>query len=283
MNFLNALTAALLSLFLLLSNTPQAQPIQQTTSQTTAPTLAKAQNSDTSRNWAGYTADSGTYTGVSGTWTVPLIKDTSQVGADATWVGIGGVTTNDLIQAGTQATVDEQGNVSYGAFYEDLPHPSRPLLNLTVHAGDTMSVSVQKTKDTSWNIQVKNTTTGKSASVSLPYSSSFSSAEWIEEAPTGIHHVIPLDNFGKVYITNANAIHNGRNVTLQEAHARPIAMNGPSGTILAEASVINTDGAGFTVSRTDGAVSEEPKIETVYPIPHGIPLFVKKHIFRFGY
>src|SRR5258707_409862 len=55
----------------------------------------------TALNWAGYVSQKGVYTGVSGSWVVPSVTSTSQNAADAAWVGIGGVLTHDLIQAGT--------------------------------------------------------------------------------------------------------------------------------------------------------------------------------------
>ncbi len=55
---------------------------------------------NTSHNWSGYAAKSGTYTGVTGTWTVPVPGINRTPGVGATWVGIGGVTSHDLIQAG---------------------------------------------------------------------------------------------------------------------------------------------------------------------------------------
>src|SRR5690348_4888732 len=74
-----------------------------------APTLQPADGAGTSSNWAGYVAEGGTYTGVSGAWHVPVPQDSAatSVAADATWVGIGGVESHDLIQAGTQAIVED--------------------------------------------------------------------------------------------------------------------------------------------------------------------------------
>src|SRR5205823_11050596 len=53
-----------------------------------------------SQNWAGYAATGGAYTGVSAAWTIPDIAFISSPGVDAAWVGIGGVRSRDLIQAG---------------------------------------------------------------------------------------------------------------------------------------------------------------------------------------
>jgi peptidase A4-like protein len=54
-----------------------------------------------SRNWAGYAATGGSFRQVSATWSVPQFAPDSPAGADAIWVGIGGVHGTDLIQAGT--------------------------------------------------------------------------------------------------------------------------------------------------------------------------------------
>src|SRR5207302_942885 len=77
-----------------------------------------------SSNGSGYAATGGTFTAVSGAWTVPQVSATT-AGLDATWVGIGGMTTNDLIQAGTQAMVSGRGGVQYEAWIELLPRSSQ--------------------------------------------------------------------------------------------------------------------------------------------------------------
>ena len=76
------------------------------TGSTVPPAPAPATSADTSRNWSGYAATGGKFTSVTGTWTVPQSNGSANFGSDATWVGIGGVNTRDLIQAGTQ--LDQQ-------------------------------------------------------------------------------------------------------------------------------------------------------------------------------
>src|SRR5207245_6035126 len=61
----------------------------------------------TSRNWSGYVASGGTFTAVSATWTVPTVSASTSgtsARADATWVGIGGATSTDLVPAGTEGS-----------------------------------------------------------------------------------------------------------------------------------------------------------------------------------
>src|SRR2546425_2673655 len=76
-----------------------------------------------SSNWSGYAASGGTFTSVTATWTVPTVAATS-TGADATWVGIGGLESQDLIQAGPQAMGDGTGGAST-AWDEMVPPPPR--------------------------------------------------------------------------------------------------------------------------------------------------------------
>ena len=78
-----------------------------------------------SRNWAGYAATRGSYTAVSGTWTVPQFAASSPAGVDAIWVGIGGADSPDLIQAGTQQQTSGAGRTQYSAWIETLPQASR--------------------------------------------------------------------------------------------------------------------------------------------------------------
>jgi hypothetical protein len=203
----------------------------------------------TSRNWSGYVATGGTFTAVSGTWTVPTVSVTAPaMGADATWVGIGGATSADLIQAGTEAVVSK-GTVQYVAWIETLPQPSQPV-QLTVNAGDTVSVSITQESSGMWRIVITNATTGGAYSTTVAYASSTSSAEWVQEAPSTGKGVVLLDRFGTVRFTNATAALNGQTVTAAAAAAKAVTMvNNKSGVTLATPSPLGTDGASFTVTR----------------------------------
>ncbi len=206
-----------------------------------------------SRNWSGYNATTGTFTSVSGTWKVPSVN-TGSTGADATWIGIGGVKATDLIQAGTQAVV-QSGQVAYSAWWETLPQSSQTV-PLNINAGDTVSVTISQQTSGKWQITMVDQTTGDSYSRSVTYKSSLSSAEWVEEAPAvGRGSLLPLDNFGTVAFSNATAIDNGKQLTLEQTGAKPVTMYGSSGQALAQPSVIGTDGSSFTVSRTSASSS----------------------------
>ncbi len=213
-----------------------------------------ATSTDASYNWAGYVVQGGVYTAVSASWAVPeVVPGDEPLSADAAWVGIGGVYTSDLIQAGTQAIV-ENGEVHYEAWYERLPEPSRRV-PFTVRAGDRVTVSVTETSPDLWYISFVNDTTGRHYGFSTRYQSSRSSAEWVQEMPSLAlrrgSQFIPLNDFGSITFRGASTVENGVAKTAQEAGAEPLAMHTLSGVPLALPSLLGEDGASFNVVRTD--------------------------------
>ncbi|HEX9093617.1 MAG TPA: G1 family glutamic endopeptidase [Coriobacteriia bacterium] len=215
--------------------------------QTQPDTTTPARISDTSSNWSGYVTSGGTYTSVTGTWIVPQVGATT-TGADATWVGIGGLTGTDLIQAGTQATV-EGGTVSYEAWTEMLPESSRTV-SLSVAPGDSVTVTITEQSSGAWLIEILNNTTKASYERTVRYSSTRSSAEWIQEAPSAGRGIIPLDDFGSVRFTTGSAVRDGKTLGLSALGATPVTMINRSGQVIAQPSTLGADGSSFAVTRT---------------------------------
>ena len=207
-----------------------------------------ARISDTSSNWSGYVANGGTYTSVTGTWIVPQVSATT-TGADATWVGIGGVTGTDLIQAGTQATVTGDGSVTYSTWTEILPDFSRTT-PLEVTAGDSVTVTITEQTSGIWLIVMVNNTTRDSYEKTLRYASSRSSAEWVQEAPSTSRGIVPLDDFGTVRFLAGSAVRDGKALGLSALGATPIAMINRAGQAIALPSTLGADGSSFAVTRT---------------------------------
>lgn len=208
---------------------------------------------NTSHNWSGYAATGGSYTAVTGTWTVPQYSAEGPSGIDAAWVGIGGVRSRDLIQAGTQQTVSGSGRTQYEAWIETLPRSSRPV-PLRVHAGDSISVNISEQSTDQWLIHFSNNTTGQTYDTTQTYTSSHSSAEWVEEAPSAGGRgggVLPLDNFGTIQFSGGTAVKNGQTVDIADSGARAITMVGSNDQVLAVPSALSSDGASFSVARTD--------------------------------
>jgi Peptidase A4 family len=203
-----------------------------------------------STNWSGYLATSASFTKISGSWTATLATGNgSTITADSTWIGIGGVTSGDLIQVGTQNIIAANGQVSTSAFYELLPNVSQPVPGVTVSPGDVMTASITEVSGVQWTISITDTTDGQSDTFSVSYASSLSSAEWIEEDPSfSFGRQIPFDNFHEAFFTGGSATANGVSVTIAASTAQPVTMVNNSGQAIAVPSAIGSGGASFTVS-----------------------------------
>jgi len=151
-----------------------------------------------STNWSGY-IDSGPgahFTKVTASWTVPVVK-AGPAGYSSSWVGIDGVTNQNLIQAGTEQDWGPFGEVYY-AWYELLPADSFYLG--AVYPGDKISVDISRAGDATWTITIDDVTRRTVWSGAVSYSTPETSAEWVEEAPTNgsTAKLYPLANFGSV-------------------------------------------------------------------------------------
>ena len=145
-----------------------------------------------SLNWSGYAVTPGSaVTAVSSSFTVPS-AGLVPPGFAATWTGIGGYSSSDLIQAGTaeqSAPNNPLVGPQYYAWYELLPASETQLTgcsgdaNCTVTPGDDITVNISQVSGNTWSISM--TDSGHwNWSTDVTYSSSASSAEWILEAPT---------------------------------------------------------------------------------------------------
>ncbi len=143
-------------------------------------------------NWSGY-AETGTFTGVAGTWTVPSVASSSSASYSSAWIGVDGFNDSNLIQTGTEEDY-YSGAAHYDAWWEILPAAETEISTSTypVSPGDRMSASIWKTSTTSgrgrrggtvWDITISDTTKGWKFSTAQTYSGAGTSAEWIMEAP----------------------------------------------------------------------------------------------------
>lgn len=215
---------------------------------------------DVSLNWAGYVATNGPYDGVSASWTVPTAT-ADDIAADATWVGIGGVDTVKLIQAGTHAIQQNDGTEKYFAWYELLPQ-EMVQVPLTVKPGDKVTVGVFKNDNNAWAISFRNVTTGGWYGTNVIYDvGPAATVEWIQEMPTlsGTHSFIALDNFGSVSFSNAYATHSGITQNISTSGAKSVTMIASKDKALAVPGPLTPDGSGFTVYRT--SVKSDPTIK----------------------
>jgi len=210
-------------------------------------------SSYTSTNWSGYLATGGSYTAISSSWVVPSATGNgSSTTGDGTWVGIGGVSSSDLIQVGTTNFVSASGQVTTSAFYEMLPDTARTILTMTISAGDSISASLNETSSGVWTVSITDNTTSQSYSNVVSYVSTNSSAEWIEEDPSySSGSEVPFDEFGSVNFSGASVTSTGTVSNLTQISASPITLENTSGQTLASPSAIGGDGASFTVTRSN--------------------------------
>jgi hypothetical protein len=200
-----------------------------------------------SHNWSGYAAAGADITAVSGAWTVPQASGAPGAG-DAEWVGIGGLASSDLIQAGTRARIGPAGP-SYEAWYELLPAPATPIA-LAVAPGDLVSASITQVAPDSWRIELADRTSGARFSTTLAYRSSESSAEWILEAAQAGGGAVPLDDFSPARWSAAAAEVGGGAKTPAALGATRVSLVGPSLAPLAIPSLVTGTGS-FTIERAD--------------------------------
>jgi hypothetical protein len=180
----------------------------------------------TSTNWSGYALQkpSQPFMAIAGDWIVSDAvaprKTTTCPGNYAiasTWVGIDGITSSDVFQAGTDSAAYCSSyynrNVTQ-AWYEWYPANAVTISNLTIAAGDSVFVQIWATSPTQGRLYFVNFTTAKSVSLtfSAPTGTKLAgdSAEWIVEVPSvstdgTTFKAATLPNFAQVFMTDAFA------------------------------------------------------------------------------
>jgi Peptidase A4 family len=163
------------------------------------------------------------WTTATGAWKIPTVTEPNlPAGKDgswnsSSWVGIDGLNTNDVLQAGIEQHVDGSGNASYVAWYEWFApkqdnSPSyinqTNIDNFPVKPGDEVFCLVRYVSNlTQGSILFENETTGQSFSITLdpPPNAAFigNSIEWIMEAPDGGEPSTSVPQFTPVVFTTA--------------------------------------------------------------------------------
>lgn len=206
-----------------------------------------------SLNWAGYAVTPGSgITAVDSTFIVPSVGSLPP-GFSATWAGIGGYSTSDLIQAGVgeqSVPSDPLFGPQYYAWYEILPASETPITgcsgdpNCTVNPGDQITVDIHNVSGNTWSVNLSDAGHW-TYSIQLTYASSGSSAEWIQEAPSlaalqtipapvGTVHFGPTSTFTRGGSTdtisqgNPTLINESPVGGLNEATTSPLAADGQS-------------------------------------------------------
>jgi hypothetical protein len=151
-------------------------------------------NTWSASNWSGY-AESGSFSGVTATWSVPAVAASTSPTFSSAWVGVDGFGNSSLIQTGTEEDY-YNGAAHYTAWWEILPAAETALpATYAVSAGDRMKAAIYETTTTVgpgkgaghahlWVITLSDTSRRWSYTTTQSYNGPGSSAEWIVEAPT---------------------------------------------------------------------------------------------------
>jgi hypothetical protein len=200
-----------------------------------------------SQNWAGYFVREYDATAVSATWQVPRV--TGPANSDSsTWIGIGGVKNNSLIQAGTDQLL-QKGKSYYYAWYELLPALPQPFNHIDLLPGDIVTFTIIATGPQSWNITVVDHDANEHQTQVVTYPSCRCSAEWIEEAPTIQQQQVTLADFTSVTFQSISTTRRGKTFTPAwlcppqappSAHCvTPVRMVDPRGVPMVEPQVLH--------------------------------------------
>jgi hypothetical protein len=208
-----------------------------------------------SLNWSGYavTPTSAGITAVSSTFVVPS-AGLVPPGFAASWTGIGGYGSSDLIQAGVSENSLPSNDVlgpQYDAWYEILPASETEIsgctgdANCTVSPGDTVTVDISLASGSTWNVSIADAGHW-SWSQPVTYTSSESSAEWILEAPTvGVQTLLANVGTAKFGPTSTYT-QNGTTHTIAQGNPTQIDLS-PGVVNEATPSALAADGQSFNV------------------------------------
>lgn len=205
-----------------------------------------------SRNWAGYAVEAKDVTLIHSAWKVPSVAPTADA-FSSSWIGIGGASSDTLIQAGTTQYI-ENGVAKYFAWIEMLPQPADLIApgTLRIRPGDAVGVTIRSMGGNDWQVKFENASSGQQFTRTVTYASCTCSAEWIEEEPTVItdtsQGLTPLANFGAVTFSDAYAKVGAKTQSLRQLSVTPITLKNGQGQVLASSGDLSPSGNHFTIT-----------------------------------
>jgi len=206
-----------------------------------------------SLNWSGYAFPRPTghrITRVTSTFVVPTVSGTTP-GFGSTWAGIGGFSSQDLIQAGVEEDYINGLGPTYNAWFEVLPQSETPIAGCsgdpkcTVRPGERVTVDIHTVgplvRKQHWEIDIIDAGHWRFRK-GIVYVSTYSSAEWILEAPTvGGQTVLPMMHTARFDPNNTSSLDLGPSKPIgARSHVR-LTMN----TLEGVPSALDRDGDGF--------------------------------------
>ncbi len=230
----------------------------------TATAITLPSNMQGSANWSGYvvtpTSNSG-YTSISGSWTIPNISTNQRNGLGAQWIGLGGVSSSDLLQMGTIEQI-ENGQPMAEIFWEQLPAVAQNVISVPI--GSTINVNISEASNSIWNLTFTINSSDKqvqSQTISTTLDSSYdqgigTSAEWISEDPSnGNGQLVPLANMGTV--TYQAAMVNNQKLNASGNNVQSVAMVSSNKTIMVAPLSLEQNGESFTTTSVNQTSAHE--------------------------
>jgi Peptidase A4 family len=184
------------------------------------PRVANIANSTatSSYNWAGYadvSSTNGTFTKVSGAWTVPSVTCTKEDRITSDWVGLDGFASSTVEQDGTVSQCFEDTAVYY-TWYEMYP-AGTIAVGTSVAPGDKIAASVTRS-GSSYTLAVTdstNTTNSFSHKATCATTTCLAtSAEWIAERPAYSIGIAPEAQFSNVPFSASSETAAGKTSTI---------------------------------------------------------------------
>jgi hypothetical protein len=233
----------------------------------TSSTINLPSNTEDSSNWAGYidtpTSSSGVYTSISGSWKIPTISASQSDAVASQWIGLGGVSSTDLLQMGS---IEQEGNGQPIAevFWEKLPDVAQNVMSVPI--GSTVTVNISKASSSTWNLTFSATLqTGKTQTKTITENldSSYdggvgTSAEWISEDPSNANgQLVPLANMGTVNYQSARV--DGQPLNSAGNTVKPVALVSSSENVLIYPSIVGPDNQSFSTTSVTSSTSVSAK------------------------
>lgn len=148
-------------------------------------------------NWGGYVAQ-GSFTSISGSWTMPHVTCNSTNDLYAPWIGIDGYGSQTVEQTGVQVDCSS-GSPEYSGWYEMYPDAPQ-YFNEPVSEGDSFSASVVDNGGGAYSLKLTDNTKGWSQSTQQSLGADDASAEAVIESPTGSYPSFNEQDFSGITV-----------------------------------------------------------------------------------
>ena len=106
--------------------------------------------------------------------------------------------------------------------------------------GDSLHASITEVSSGSWTISISDSSTSENYTTTVSYTSSHTSAEWIEEDPSFAKRSprVPFDNFTMATFSNAATSIGATNYTIETSSSQPITMTDSTNQPVATPSIL---------------------------------------------